>query len=221
MLPHAADVCHSRELVPCSIHTSYVTVEPKRRKQTPQQSSETASSPPYQPQHAPLSQQPPRPMMPYMYGPPFDAHQQQSATSAISYTSQFPPQQYHSGYHPPPPPRSPLPGRGASASAAPERQLRRARIVITVQRTENYKRWLADNPLHALGAGDDEDDENVADDVVGQDLVGDSLPPPSDPTEPPSGASPLARGGGGVRASVSMTEGRDSGYAIAFDASLI
>lgn len=36
--------------------------------------------------------------------------------------------------------------------------LRRARIVITVRRTEDYENWLVDNP-HTYG-GDDEDDEH-------------------------------------------------------------
>jgi len=39
------------------------------------------------------------------------------------------------------------------------RELRRARIVITVKRTESYKRWLEENPLQAIIAGDGGDDE--------------------------------------------------------------
>jgi len=40
------------------------------------------------------------------------------------------------------------------------KELRRARIVITVKRTESYKRWLEENPLQAIiaGTGDDEDE---------------------------------------------------------------
>lgn len=34
------------------------------------------------------------------------------------------------------------------------RELRRARIVITVKRTEQYKRWLDENPYQAVLAGD-------------------------------------------------------------------
>jgi hypothetical protein len=37
--------------------------------------------------------------------------------------------------------------------------MRRARIVITVKRTESYKQWLVDNPLQAIIAGDDDDDD--------------------------------------------------------------
>jgi hypothetical protein len=36
--------------------------------------------------------------------------------------------------------------------------LRRSRIIITVKRTDDYKRWLEDNPHHATGHGDDIDD---------------------------------------------------------------
>ena len=39
------------------------------------------------------------------------------------------------------------------------RELRRARIVITVKRTESYKRWLEENPLQAIIAGDGGDEE--------------------------------------------------------------
>lgn len=38
------------------------------------------------------------------------------------------------------------------------RELRRARIVITVRRTESYKRWLEENPLQAI-IGTDDDSE--------------------------------------------------------------
>jgi hypothetical protein len=41
--------------------------------------------------------------------------------------------------------------------------MRRARIVITVKRTDSYRKWLEENPLQAIIAGDagDEDDEEV------------------------------------------------------------
>jgi len=34
------------------------------------------------------------------------------------------------------------------------RELRRARIVITVKRTSEYKKWLEENPLQAIIAAD-------------------------------------------------------------------
>lgn len=49
-------------------------------------------------------------------------------------------------------------GRGRPTAAA-GRELRRARIVITVKRTESYKKWLEENPLQAIIAGDGGDDE--------------------------------------------------------------
>jgi hypothetical protein len=50
-------------------------------------------------------------------------------------------------------------GRGSSGG----RELRRARIVVTVRRTENYKRWLEENPLHAIIAteADDEPEDTL------------------------------------------------------------
>jgi hypothetical protein len=44
------------------------------------------------------------------------------------------------------------PQKGSKGSGS--RELRRARIVITVRRTEGYKQWLEENPLQAILAGD-------------------------------------------------------------------
>ena len=52
---------------------------------------------------------------------------------------------------------------GGRSSAG--RELRRARIVITVKRTASYKQWLDDNPLQTIIA-DDEDDVDIEDDDV-------------------------------------------------------
>jgi hypothetical protein len=51
--------------------------------------------------------------------------------------------------------------RGSRPSGAPGREMRRARIVITVKRTDSYRKWLEENPLQAMIAGEagDEDDE--------------------------------------------------------------
>jgi hypothetical protein len=48
--------------------------------------------------------------------------------------------------------------QSSSAASSAVRELRRARIVITVKRTESYKRWLEENPLQAVIAGDGDDD---------------------------------------------------------------
>jgi len=51
------------------------------------------------------------------------------------------------------------PSRGSSGG----RELRRARILVTVKRTKSYKRWLDENPLHrqAIIADEDIGDSNV------------------------------------------------------------
>lgn len=51
------------------------------------------------------------------------------------------------------------PSRPRVPTAPGGRELRRARIVITVKRTESYERWLQENPLQAIIAGDGDDDE--------------------------------------------------------------
>lgn len=68
------------------------------------------------------------------------------------------PQESHAAHAP----MTPGYGRGQG------RELRRARIVITVKRTQSYKRWLEENPLQAVVVGDgdeggnDDNDEAVA-----------------------------------------------------------
>ena len=47
-------------------------------------------------------------------------------------------------------------GSRSSSTGGGGRELRRARIVITVRRTENYKRWLEENPLQAIIASEGE-----------------------------------------------------------------
>jgi hypothetical protein len=99
------------------VQTSYVTVEPKRRKQVP--------SPQLQPATPP-------------HGPPPLGGGFQGEASALT--------------------TPPARGRQGGASG---RELRRARIVITVKQTESYKKWLEENPLQAVIAGDGDDDEEA------------------------------------------------------------
>jgi hypothetical protein len=118
--------------VSCRVQTSYVSVEPKRRKQAPPSPHPTQ---PQQPGTAPpadtsIAQSPAAPA-----GVP--------AVSGVA-ASTPPPHPHLSGGV-----AEQRPRRGSSG-----RELRRARIVITVQRTENYKRWLQENPLQAIIAGD-------------------------------------------------------------------
>ena len=53
--------------------------------------------------------------------------------------------------------------RNSSGVGGGGRELRRARILITVKRTESYKRWLDENPLQhqAIIAGADIGDSNI------------------------------------------------------------
>jgi hypothetical protein len=46
------------------------------------------------------------------------------------------------------------------------RELRRARIVITVKRTASYKQWLDDNPLQSIIADDEEDVDIEGDEAI-------------------------------------------------------
>ena len=98
------------------VETSYVTVEPKRRRQTAPQPGAVAASP--------------------------------ITATAPPQQQQILPQQ-----------QSPVSARGSTG-----RELRRARIVITVKRTEMYKQWLEDNPLQAVIAvdGDEEEGDGAA-----------------------------------------------------------
>ena len=104
-----------------SIQTSYVTVEPKRRKQLPGSPPQHPSSPALQPAVSTLP--------PSQFGDPSLQQAQQQHGRA-----------------------RPLSGR----------ELRRARIVITVKRTESYKQWLEENPLQAIIAGDGSEDQEEA-----------------------------------------------------------
>ena len=83
------------------VTTSYVTVEPKRKKQSHGESEPT-----------PFASLP----------PPAEEHERRSSS----------------------------------------RELRRARIVVTVRRTASYKAWLDENPLQAVIAGDVGDDSDIA-----------------------------------------------------------
>jgi len=58
----------------------------------------------------------------------------------------------------------PRQGRPKKSRGSAAGELRRARIVITVKRTEEYKKWLEENPSQEIAGGVDEDDpEQVAD----------------------------------------------------------
>jgi hypothetical protein len=125
------------------IQTSYVTVEPKRKRLPPSGAG---------------------------------AAQPSSAGAGVASASAMP------GYPPPQPyahaglaQQHHYPGQqqGARGSAgAGSRELRRARIVITVKRTESYRQWLEENPVQAILAGDADESAETP------------------PQQPPSSSSP-------------------------------
>mmetsp|Transcript_12396 Transcript_12396/g.34379 ORF Transcript_12396/g.34379 Transcript_12396/m.34379 type:complete len:268 (+) Transcript_12396:301-1104(+) len=110
------------------IQTSYVTVEPKRRKPVPSSPLSTAGA--LQPAAGVAS--------------PLEASQGARATVSPS-----------------------SPGEAQTRRTSTGRELRRARIVITVKRTDSYKKWLDENPLQAIIAGDTEEDAAVEAPVEG------------------------------------------------------
>jgi hypothetical protein len=121
----------------CRVQTSYVTVEPKRRKQAPQQEEQeqeeggTQSVPGTSSSEATGSQsRPPSAQTSAKAASP--EHEEEGRSSAGL-----------------PPAR-----QGARGSSSGGRELRRARIEITVKRTESYKRWLEENPHQAIITGD-------------------------------------------------------------------
>jgi hypothetical protein len=124
------------------VHTSYVTVEPKRRKLTSQlgeQEDEDGSS----------------------QGGTGSSQQGSSSTAAPA-TSRTAATQHQDDGRAAAPSQTTRQG-GTRSSGSGGRELRRARIVITVRRTESYRRWLEENPLQAIIAGDvDEADSDRA-----------------------------------------------------------
>lgn len=125
----------------CSVHTSYVSVEPKRKKQNIQiQSSEENLKP---------------------------GSDTTSVSTEPSTVEKGSPSQQPSGGQTQaknPPPQQPQ-TQAAQRDTPGGRELRRARIVITVKRTESYEQWLLENPLQAIIAGspDDTDEEERPD----------------------------------------------------------
>lgn len=57
-------------------------------------------------------------------------------------------------------------GRPGPRSSLGGRELRRARIVITVRRTESYKRWLEENPLQAIIASEENERAEEGEDLT-------------------------------------------------------
>jgi len=117
------------------VHTSYVTVEPKRRKnpspaKEPDEEGLQLSASVVQP-----SDDAPKPLY-------SDVVANTSGMVEATQSALDEPEDSQAG------------GLGGPRGRAPGRELRRARIVITVRRTESYTRWLEENPLQAMIAND-------------------------------------------------------------------
>ena len=111
------------------MQTSYVTVEPKRKRVTPPAADVESGA----------DQQP---------------YSSRKPSSTFAYSQTYLPHQTQEGR---PPSRQRREGKRG------ERELKRARIVITVRRTEAYKQWLDDNPIQAIIAGDGDDENRTTD----------------------------------------------------------
>jgi len=121
------------------VNTSYVTVEPKKRK-LPSQGSEQEEDSAFA--HSADSSS--------VSGSPLVTSTSPAADSKPPGTQHSPTQEIPSAQ-----PSTTSSSRGGRASG---RELRRARIVITVRRTESYKRWLEENPLQAIIASEEDAD---------------------------------------------------------------
>lgn len=133
------------------IQTSYVAVEPKRKKAPPsaQLTSNKAESSAHMPQESLKS------VPTTSSGPPIlstkateqTRHVQSSHISSTPITSK--------------PAASPYPAGRGKKSKGGASEVRRARIMITVRRTPEYKQWLLDNPIPDTSAGDEEDPDEI------------------------------------------------------------
>lgn len=169
------------------IQTSYVTVEPKRKKQTPATSPTIGPGREIHQRQIPRIGEPstslPASSMGYEDRKPAALPQTITGEASLPFLAigrGIPPPAH--GVLPPalpppaipherPAPRSKKAQRGKGKERSKE--LRRARIIITVKRTEAYERWLEENPLQEI-TGDDEDEPNHA-----AAHIGPSSPPPS------------------------------------------
>lgn len=128
------------------IQTSYVAVEPKRKKApTAHISTATAESGLHIPQESLKSMPTPSTGVPTIASKVGGETDEGGATSALK-------------------PASPTPSRTKKSKGGSSSEVRRARIMITVKRTPEYKQWLLDNPIPDTSAGEEDPD---ADDIVG------------------------------------------------------
>eukprot|EP00531_Pseudo-nitzschia_arenysensis_P018701 CAMPEP_0116143558 /NCGR_PEP_ID=MMETSP0329-20121206/15516_1 /TAXON_ID=697910 /ORGANISM="Pseudo-nitzschia arenysensis, Strain B593" /LENGTH=332 /DNA_ID=CAMNT_0003638889 /DNA_START=447 /DNA_END=1445 /DNA_ORIENTATION=+ len=140
------------------IHTSYVSVEPKRRRQVQQQRGDASSSVPAdtikstsKSEDAMVSASKiessslPSKMTPTTTKIE-DPSQRLATANSTSNTENSTNASESQLGGPKLAPASPTKNTASSSSGSGSRELRRARILVTVKRTESYKRWLEENP---------------------------------------------------------------------------
>eukprot|EP00978_Attheya_sp_CCMP212_P013850 scaffold34928_cov54-Attheya_sp.AAC.6 len=138
------------------VQTSYVAVEPKRRKQLGSASEIADYRHPGLLQatgsHLPYAE--PSLIHPALIDPTQTTQAASRISSPVDHEVVSVTSEAYMG------PGSRKSGRGKSSNLG-GRELRRARIIITVKRSEDYRRWLDDNPIHAIIAADR--DEEIVD----------------------------------------------------------
>lgn len=140
------------------IHTSYVTVEPKRRKQVSQKQQQNQID---RTNHVP-------PVLEDVSSSRL-SHDTQNSISVFTTTASAAAADTDTETNtvyvstssdrkkPPVISNDAASRKGISTNSSGVRELRRARILITIKRTDSYKRWLNENPLHhqAIITGED------------------------------------------------------------------
>lgn len=134
------------------IHTSYVNVEPKRRKQVSQQKGDVSSAATTEGSSSSSTLEVGEPSSKVESSSLPNIAEEQSQTSS-SLVSKFIPdserntkgsgtqQEWQQSTT-----ASTTRSSASSLSGSGSRELRRARILVTVKRTESYKQWLEENP---------------------------------------------------------------------------
>ena len=122
------------------IHTSYVNVEPKRRRQSPHQQGEVSSTTTKEGvTSTPTSED--------TTNTKSESHTSSAPSSTVAESKKT----TNSSESQQDSKQPAIPSSSSRNSAKPSgsggnRELRRARILVTVKRTESYERWLEENP---------------------------------------------------------------------------
>lgn len=158
------------------IHTSYVTVEPKRRKQVSQKQQQNQID---RTNHVP-------PVLEDVSSSRL-SHDTQNSILVSTTTASAAAADTDTGTNtvyvstssdrkkPPMISNAAASRKGISTNSSGVRELRRARILITIKRTDSYKRWLNENPLHhqAIITGEDV----ISDSTTVTNVTGSTTPP--------------------------------------------